>query len=304
MADDSSQMSNTNTNANYISAKANCKVCGKDVKTFVTCIKCNVSYHHACALRVVGLCVDADGIICCKSRPDDAILPIKTKFLTSSSPTVYNSISPLEAELMKKLIAEMEDKNTILVENKQLLEQQIVALRQEIDVKKTDSTILHPFSGSTSIEAAVHEFMERGKKQNNVVLFNAKEDKQISKEQRENADKLLIENLLGKLAIPSTTTKFEIQRLGKFNITKTELKRPLKIVFLSREPAEKLLRTTGKLKDCPMFGHINIARDQTPLQAKLYASTKLELNRRKLNGETNIRIKFKDGAPYITQSEN
>ena len=43
-------------------------VCSKcSVKTFVTCVECQNSYHYACALKIIGMRVNGEGNIDCCS---------------------------------------------------------------------------------------------------------------------------------------------------------------------------------------------------------------------------------------------
>lgn len=103
-----------------------CALCKVEVKKHVVCLKCEKSYHPNCALKTIGLFVNEQGIICC-----EGIRGRKSK-LSPSSALNSADISPLEVELLKKLLKEREDNNILLKENKKLLEVEIEHLNKEV----------------------------------------------------------------------------------------------------------------------------------------------------------------------------
>lgn len=93
-------------------------------------------------------------------------------------------------------------------------------------------------------------------------------------------------------------------RLGKYDPTRSESKRPIKVVFSSVVSVTAVMRNLTKLRDNPRFGNISIFRDRTPVQIQLHNEIKTELNARLDNGETDIKIKYIKGIPSIVSSLN
>lgn len=64
--------------------------------------------------------------------------------------------------------------------------------------------------------------------------------------------------------------------------------------------ASKLLKNWKILKSDACYNNITIANDKTPKQIQHFQELKRELERRKLQGENNLKIKYVQGVPQIT----
>lgn len=133
-----------------------------------------------------------------------------------------SSVSPLEADLMKRLISEMESKNKILQENKLLLEEKIHRLRAIVDdgesKRGAENTTLN-------VGDVLHELAEREKRRNNVIIFNLPETATSSDAQNA-VDRESVANILNKFQVPLSGITFKHFRLGKFDSTKNPSKQP------------------------------------------------------------------------------
>lgn len=89
---------------------------------------------------------------------------------------------------------------------------------------------------------------------------------------------------------------YKLHRIGKYSPGKN---RPIKIYFKSSETVKLILRNKHK------YPNFQIYPDQTHMQRQYYKELKKELNRRKENGEAELRIKYVNGHPKIVrQSKN
>lgn len=111
-----------------------CALCRTNVKRYVECYKCNKNYHPSCALRIIGLYVLDEGVLCCNEKLDTGPRSAKS---SSNLPTT-SAISPLEFELTNKLLSELKDKNMLLKQNKILLEEKLVTLQTELNNLKIE----------------------------------------------------------------------------------------------------------------------------------------------------------------------
>ena len=92
------------------------KCCGKKCAVMV-CVNCYSVFHNSCSTRLKIKKLDETKVICCELNPmEQKIIDINYKKLE------------LELQLVKKLMAEMEDKNNILKENNRLLLEKITTL--------------------------------------------------------------------------------------------------------------------------------------------------------------------------------
>lgn len=122
-------MSNENVLQGELS-KLVCRVCRAEVKRYVSCMKCDKIFHASCGLKIIGLCVQREGIICCTAINDS---DGRTLLSPSSATSIGGFVSPLEYELIKKLLEEVQDKNLILKANNELLEDKIKMLQDKIE---------------------------------------------------------------------------------------------------------------------------------------------------------------------------
>ncbi|KAL0860156.1 hypothetical protein ABMA27_010463 [Loxostege sticticalis] len=142
-------------------------------------------------------------------------------------------------------------------------------------------------------ELVISEVQERKKRENNIIITGVPEQTATSAQERilkDESDVLKVASSVSK-DIPKPN---KIIRIGKYNPEKT---RRIKVCFDRPEPAMLLLRNKDKLPE-----DIKIFSDQTPAQQKYFQSIKKELTRRLHSGESDITIKYINGAPTIVKS--
>ena len=93
-------------------------------------------------------------------------------------------------------------------------------------------------------------------------------------------------------------------RLAKFDGSNQSRARPIRIKLNSVDDVFTAIGNVKKLRALNKWTNINISRDRTPMQIKLFHSVKDELKRRTDNGEKNLKILYRGGIPTIVSSEN
>lgn len=143
------------------SKKLSC--CEKEVKHDVSCIRCNKSFHYGCALKTVELYVSVDAIVCCDGQQNDPIRQNNgsNRLKVTRSPVVAAAVSPLEYDLMKRLLSEMEDKNKLIQENQILLEEKITRLSEQICGSVGEPIQMPQYSELNDVEFVLNELYER-----------------------------------------------------------------------------------------------------------------------------------------------
>lgn len=181
------------------------------------------------------------------------------------------------------------------------LKSAIISLQEEIKVLKATSAPSPRTLMET--EEIIQEVRERERRKCNVVVHGVEDARCNSKEEQLISDRATIREVFNVIGFESGDN-IKHYRLGKYDATKVDLKRPIKICLSSESDVYKLLKRCRNLKESGRFSRVYISRDQTPFQSKLYKAVKLELHDRLSKGESNIKIKFKNGAPQIVTSLN
>lgn len=145
-------------------------------------------------------------------------------------------------------------------------------------------------------EEIVQEVVERQKRQSNIIIFGMKEQENLPKEDRINAEKEDVRNILYYIS-PDVTVK-NIQRLGKYD-NQSSKPRLVKVSLLNSEQAIQVLRKSPNLKKNDNLKNIYLSSDQTPSQISYYKKVKSELEDRIKAGEENLKIKHINGIPKI-----
>lgn len=178
----------------------------------------------------------------------------------------------------------------------------IVSLQDEIKALKITIRDSNP-SASTPLvqtEMIIQEICEREKRKNNIIVYGCKESDCRSNKEQIVLDEALVRDVCEELHVVDDNLK--VFRLGKFDQTKTERNRPIKVSFSNESNVIKVLRGLPKLGKITRFSGISIYRDRTPMQAQLHKDIKAELSQRLDNGESNLQIKYKKGIPTIVST--
>lgn len=183
----------------------------------------------------------------------------------------------------------------------------IVSLQDEIKSLKQSlldfqSTSSNPPS-LLDTEKVIQEIADRDRRKVNLMVYGSKE----SCESKTNKDQIsldvnLANNICSTLGVNDPTVK--VFRLGKFDPTNSNRRRPIKISFASESVVNNILRNVDKLKSNPVFASLSFSRDRTPMQIKIYKDVRTELTNRLNSGESNLRIKYNRGIPSIISSLN
>ncbi|KAK9751524.1 hypothetical protein QE152_g4934 [Popillia japonica] len=95
----------------------------------------------------------------------------------------------------------------------------------------------------------------------------------------------------------------KLVRLGRF-IQSSTRPQPIKATLGAESEVHDLIRHAKHLKSQANFASISLRYDRTPRQQKLYEELRDQLNERVANREQNLKIRYHDGSPKITQAKN
>lgn len=253
-----------------------CYVCNKDVSLDkdITCDLCKGCAHGVCAE------LSRTEIQCLKSKDR------KISFHCTSCSD------------MKHAIAKINELTTT-----------VDALKKEILGLKTNSGTPIPTApsnnccGLKNTETVIQEVLEREKRRRNIIIYNVPEQVDLTRSESTAADTETVKEILTTLEIPVIDIK--AVRLGKFDSTKVNSKRPIRVCLCNDNDVIKSLKNSVHLKSIDKFKTISVSKDKTPFQMNLYRSVKTELDARRAAGETDIFIKhIRDIPQIVRRSEN
>ena len=81
--------------------------------------------------------------------------------------------------------------------------------------------------------------------------------------------------------------------------TKHPISRSIKIQLSFSQKVHRMVRQFSALVPIEKYSLLSVSFDMTPKQINLFKSVKAELNTRIANGETNIKVKYRNGVPCI-----
>lgn len=246
-----------------------CSICSKDLspEKEVACDLCKHFVHSVCS----GL-----------SRLETQCLKSKDRKITFYCP----ECSDFKAQL----------------KNMHTLTKLVQDLRDEVNTLKRNAA--HDVEGDVyQTEKVVQELMDRERRKNNIVLFNITEANAGDKNDQVAADVTTCKEILSVLGV-SPNIPIKPVRLGKFDPTKADRKRPIKIDLGDTVLVDKVIRNCKHLRTSTTFNSVGISKDRTPSQTAFYHKVRQELLRRKDAGETNIFIKYVKDMPTIVKSKS
>lgn len=151
----------------------------------------------------------------------------------------------------------------------------------------------------TDFEKVVQEVMERERRKTNIIIYKLAEDGGASRGAQAELDAVTVGRILTDLGVADGGAPLQIQRLGKFDPTKHDLRRPLRVQLHNESVVMSIIRNSAKLRDQGSWKHISLSRDRTPKQVELYRMVRAELDGRVAAGETDLKIKYVAGIPTI-----
>ena len=281
-------------------------------KSKVECIACNKVFHLSCSLRAnKNGFISEDEYQCCNTiQPSSSQIPSPglngpSVEFTSALKEIKDNISSLlkEFEQMRSdmsIIKSTLDTIDVLKRENALLKTAITALEEKFNDSKIAPA---PPADPLQNEELLAEMRDREHRKYNVVFFGIQEHKSEDTNIRVNADNTAVTDIIRFIDQSIPVTSFKPYRLGRYN-KNNHKGRPLKIRLQSEHDVHTLIRQSKKLKlnENSRFSNIRISYDRTPRQIDYYNSLKIELNKRKNDGESNISIKHFNGVPKITDT--
>ena len=151
------------------------------------------------------------------------------------------------------------------------------------------------------VEGKVKEYMEekeeKEKRKHNIIICNLPESQAETPEERKTEDLERVRDLVVKISNVQRGEVYNPVRLGKIQIGKNAKPRLLVMVVKTVEAKKKIMQNVSELGKHVMKGEnrIYINNDTTKKEREQIKSLKAELNQRKSDGETNLRIDYTAG---------
>lgn len=175
----------------------------------------------------------------------------------------------------------------------------IVALQNEIKTLK-ESAQQPPTSSALSpidVEGIVREVSDRERRKTNIIIYGCQESRCATNMNQLEIDKVEIKELFTSIDLDEEN--IGLARLGKFVPNSDNNRRPIKVTLSSEAKVLSVLRSAAGLRRSERWGRIAVSRDQTVMQREIYRGARTELEGRLAGGETNIRIRYKNGIPSV-----
>ncbi|KAK9721829.1 hypothetical protein QE152_g19993 [Popillia japonica] len=186
-----------------------------------------------------------------------------------------------------------------LTDTVSILQNEITSLKEKLSplTSNFDQT-RNPFEG----EDIIREVSERKHRKNNLVIFNLSELSNASREEQCAGDLETARKVFFGLGV--TANILDSQRVGRFDPTIEDRKRPFKITLSDSNMIPDILRKAKERKKSEKFKVISISKDRTTFQVKLYKIIKEQLNTRLAVGESDLFIKYVRDIPRIVSGRN
>lgn len=114
----------------------NCKMCGKETKSALNCVKCDSSYHPACAVRAKYVKITGYNKLLCPDCSEDRLIKM-SKF----------ELMEISNNLLNEMVLHLYETNSLLKDKIQLLEDKLtLMLKNEVSEKN----VIHGDLGLTS----------------------------------------------------------------------------------------------------------------------------------------------------------
>lgn len=147
--------------------------------------------------------------------------------------------------------------------------------------------IMTPEMDSASSEEVIKEVTERQTRKNNIMIFNLKENPQIS-------DATAVQRIFRQMC-DVLPTVIKIDRIGRPN--KNNIK-ALKITLSNHDEVQQIVKNKSKLD---RLERIYISTDLTKRQQEEFKKVKKELDQRRSRGEEDWIIRYVNGSPKIVK---
>lgn len=145
------------------STDALCNYCRKYVVKSIKCEKCCCTYHPSCAQRQKGIKILSESaLICCGNENIENFSENSTKdpvMLTRSKVSI--NVESSKYDLLINIIQKLEESDKLLMENKDLLQEKIYKLENDISVKNIEIDRLKKQITNSNIEKKSEQTIKR-----------------------------------------------------------------------------------------------------------------------------------------------
>ncbi|KAJ3652694.1 hypothetical protein Zmor_018637 [Zophobas morio] len=238
-----------------ICAKCAIAIDDSTAKSYIRCDGCNRLIHTSCSD------LTTNELKCLDLRPNSRsrikYICVECEQGISQLPKLLSLIADLKDEISK-----LKEFNTNF------------SVKSSTSTPKDNSISLSSLSAREDI---IQEITERNNGANNLIISYVVENGTIKIEQLEQ-DTALIQSLTSDLGLGDQQIK--PIRLGKFDLSRQPLSRPIKVHFSSPEIVHNIVRKFETLRTNNKYSALAVSYDRTLKQAELYKAVKDDLNTR------------------------
>lgn len=175
----------------------------------------------------------------------------------------------------------------------------IVELQKDIKALK-DTMVTTPASSTLSLfesEKIIQEIGDREKRKNNIIIYGHPESECQTNSEQQDLDAKLINDILTFASIDEPNIR--PIRLGNVNRSVESKPRPIKVTLSSEPNVLSLLKKSNNFQSVDKWKNIFLSRDRTLMQREIHNAARAERDERLAKGETNLKIKYKNGIPSV-----
>ena len=141
--------------------------------------------------------------------------------------------------------------------------------------------------------------MNARKEKKNIMIVGIPEPSENNSNPDNKSDSEVVLDMLKSLKPDFNGNEMKVIRLGRRPPADHQRSRPIKVILNDESEAVSLLRSARKLKSVERFKTCHMFSDKTPRQQEFYRGLKQQLDGRTQNGETNLKIVYKNDIPRI-----
>lgn len=220
---------------------------------------------------------------------------------------IENTVSKLNNSIneLQKDFAEYGQRLTTIENNVTSVDNNMISVIERVDTLELKA---QEFEAGLNLdndidESLFGEFEDRIRRRSNICIFGFKESLKENSYDQE-LDKQCISKLINSFLMPDhniDTNNIKIVRLGKFSQGR-DSPRPVKVLCGTPAAASAILDSARKTRevDPQKLVSISVAPDKTVKQQEYYKKIKKILDDRTKAGESNLRIRYSKGIPFIT----
>lgn len=226
----------------------------------------------------------------CHAQPNDKKKSVSCDSCKGLICAECHGLSPTEIrafELKTRVV-------TFLCESCKSTMAQLPSIMKKLDELDKEVQQLRLRQNMLATESAIQELAERGKRANNLIIYDIPESSSDQPLQRQEHDTEECKTIIASLTKKVNCEDIKVIRLGRQNSKNGNLPRPVKVIMKSKTDAIEVLRNKSKLTK-----PTKIQPDQTVMQREYLKYLRDELERRTSNGETDLTIKYIYGQPKI-----